>query len=241
MSTVIELDDPTTWPTGLRSAVARTVTDARRAEPFPSDLHLTDTELWNIRDALDGHRVLLFHAARLLPGEIEDILAGGLQMLDERLIERKITEAASRDYITDSQARMLIAERAPLDGSAGRRAAQVCAIPSLRALDYGVHGVLPLMTQWGGEAIYRAHERDALGPLLRSLGQPAIVAFSAPALRATDLWFPRLEAVVVSISLGLVDANADVFLRSAVPASDIRGVWLLGMPEYDAHPILPRQ
>ena len=238
---VIEIDDPAGWPESLRRAASSAAASARGTTDNTVDLRLGDVDLWHLRDALAGQEVLVFHATRLLPHEVADIARDGLRALDLDLIVRKIDSAVARGHVTADDARTLLADHAKIDGSAGNRAGQVCATVSLRALDRNVHGVLPLLTQWGGEVIYQAHTRGPLARKLTNLGQPALVAFVAPALRDGDSWFPSIESVVVGAALGLPDANADVFVCSDVAPEDVRGVWAPGSPDYDAHPLLPRQ
>jgi hypothetical protein len=241
MQPAIEIDDPKTWALNLCSAVSRAAAKLQGTAAFPGDLRLDPWDLSEIRDALAGVRVLLFHASRLVPHEVDDIHRSGLKRLNAELIEAKVRAALAKGYLTASEAHDLHAHHAPLDGSTGHRAGQVCAIASQRQFDDNPHGVLPLLTQWGGEALYWSHQQHSpLTPTLERLGTPAIVALEAPAIRCGDSWFPDLEALLVATALGATDVGADVYLRSDVPAADIRGVWSPGTPEYDVHPFLPR-
>lgn len=231
---LVEVDERWTWPDALLSVVSDMA--GRYADAlYTQDVSLSEDDEMAVRRELVGVKVAAYHATRLLPAEIEDILRGGLRMLDEELLEDKVRGARECGALTPLEADAVLAGRMPLDGSSGRRVGQVCAVAPRRGLDVVARGLAPLLSSWGGEALYFRHEFTPLGEKLRRVGVPAIVALAVSADGANDLWFPGLPALLVGAHLGLDEVASDVFVRRAAPASDVLGVWTPGHPDYEWH------
>lgn len=239
MPHAIDVDDPTAWPSDLRGEVAAVAERLVGTTEHTSDLEVTNQDESVIMCSLAGVDVRLYHATRLLPHEVDQIRHEGLRVLDVDLINEKLDGALRAGMLSVAERTQLASTHAPIDGSAGRRAAQVCAVLTPHAFSHDVHGVWPLMSSWGGESIYWAHERTPLGARLTQIGSPAIVVFTAPAA-LDDNYFPSLAKALVAAVLGLPDVNADVFLHEPVPPERIENIWTPGIDEYDQWPDLPR-
>lgn len=239
MANVIDVDDPNTWYSGLQSAVAAVAERLVGTTEQTSELAITDLDEFEIVTSLAGVDVRLYHATRLLPHEVDQIEHEGLRMLDAHLISDKLDGAVRAGMLSVAERAQLASTHAPIDGSAGRRAAQICAAVTPYAFSHDVHGVWPLMSRWGGESIYWAHETTPLGALLAQIGNHAIVVFTALVAR-DDNYFPSLARTLVATVLGLTDVAADVFLHAPVPPERIEGIWMPGSDEYDQWPDLPR-
>jgi hypothetical protein len=92
---------------------------------------------------------------------------------------------------------------------------------------------------WGGEGL----NGGPLGgqPWNLTVGQPRIVVAQIDlsiSHRASPS-YPPLANVFVASLLDLGGCYVDVFLRSAVPASDILEIWQPGDPAYNRYPHLP--
>ncbi len=236
----ISVDDGSTWPNRLTDAVREAAEQLRDTTQYTVDLRPTSAMLADLQAALDGLRVTVFHACRLLPHEVEDIRREGLAFAKSELFARKVRQAVGSGDLSDDHAARLLATTMPLDGSAGTRADQVCAAATTFAFREDPHAVLPLLTSWGGEVLYFAHERDELGSVLRQLGRPAVVEATVPALAVNDLWFPDLEACLIGATLGLGDVNADVFIRTTpVVATDVTAIHTPGSEWWAQFPGLP--
>ena len=236
---VIEADEPATWPSALTDAVRHAADRLRGSTEYALDLDLASDEEAAIGVALAGVDLRLYHSTRLLPHEIEQVRSEGLRLLDDALIAEKLAAAVDGGHLTRVEADQLAAEHAPTTPE-GHRAGQVCAVLSTWSFTNDVGAVWRLVTSWGGEAIYWAHEHTPLGTRLASIGTPAIVVHTAPAARRGDLYFPPLARALVGAALGLDEVNGDVFLFAPVPPSAVEAVWVPGTPEYDQFSQMPR-
>ncbi|WP_448062257.1 hypothetical protein [Cellulomonas hominis] len=237
---VAVVDDPATWSSALTAAVSPVADRLSGTTRHPLDLAFTQLEDYSITDALAGAEVRLYHSTRLLPHEVEQVLAVGLRTLDADLIYDRLDQAVATGHLTRAEADELAATHTPLDRPSEVRAGQVCATATTWSLTHDPGAVEPLMTRWGGEAIYWAHGHDHLGARLGSIGTPAVVVFHAPAHRLGDDWFPPLPRLLVGAQLALDGVDADVFLRAPVSAGAIEDVWLPGDPKFDRFALLPR-
>jgi hypothetical protein len=237
--TLLDVEVPRTWPAALVGAVDEVI---RRglADPGASSLWVGDEGEGLVAHAASGAMVRLFHATRLLPHEVVAVRTHGLRLLDDSLVTEKLDAAVAAGVLAEAEAEYLSRHRAPLDGRSGRRAAQICAAATTRGFTDEPHAVWALLSHWGGEAIYWAHERTPSEARLRSIGTPAVVVFGAPIGRPADDWYPSLAALLLAARGGDARVNADVFLRSPVGAEDIEAIWLPGSAEYDRFPALPR-
>lgn len=235
----IDVERPSTWPAALGEVVAA-VAPRYAGTQFAGDIWLTDHEAAAIEDELAGLDVVGYHASRLLEHELEAIAREGMPLLDRAFLERKVASARDRGHLTEKEARILLAEHAALDNRTMNRAGKVCAVVPRGSLDSDPGGVAQLLAYWGGEALYWAHEKSALGPTLRRIGCPAVVAVRIPAVRGADYWSKDVPALLVGVAVGAEEVLAEVHVRTAVPPTAVVAVWTPGHHEYDRHRALPR-
>ncbi|MCB2178133.1 MAG: hypothetical protein KQH57_20180 [Actinomycetales bacterium] len=237
---LIDIDEYGTWPAGLERTVRSIAERYEGAGSTSSDLWLGDDERTKIEFALDGVSVRVFHATRLLPFEVTGIRREGLKLASGEMFASKVSDAVACGVLSHDEGEELIRSAMPLDGSAGARAAQVCASAGTAVYRDDPHGVRPLLESWGGEVLYFAHEHDALGKRLRHLGTPTVIELSVPAVRPHDLWFPGVEQCVVGAVLGFADVGADVFIRAdAVAPREVLAVHQPGGAWWARFPRLP--
>ena len=102
-------------------------------------------------------------------------------------------------------------------------------------------GFWRLLTRWGGEALYWAHENTPVEDRLRALGRPAIVVARLRFELGNDHHIrPSLAQAFVGAALGLPEAGCAVFHRAPIPGDQIEALWHPGDPAYDRHVHLPR-
>lgn len=85
---LVDVDDPSTWPTPVRDFVSRF-----NADPG-------STQAWagveadpSLVDLLAGHELLAFHSTRLMSHEVVDVRRRGLRLLDEQSTGERIAAA----------------------------------------------------------------------------------------------------------------------------------------------------
>lgn len=97
----------------------------------------------------------------------------------------------------------------------------------------------PLLTMWGGEAVYMYAEPEAV-PRLRGLGSPSIVVVDLPLSAAECHMYPGLSTALGAHLARLPGLGSSMHYMADVPASAVVYVWQPGRTEYDRFPDLPR-
>jgi hypothetical protein len=235
--TLVDLDAPSTWPHAVLEWAQAQAAALSGSTEFTCDLsnELIEREA-EFRALFDGTKMLVYHCTRLLDWEADDIRRAGLVPLTRDLVERRIDQAERRGVLDAGEADRLRRSHTFALGEEDGRKDQVCFVAGREGLDdSGIHYLVNL---WGGEGIYWAHADDPDPP---TEGRPAIVVAAIDVSdRGRELRFdPALPKLFVGILLGTRDNYADVFLQTAVPASDIIDIWQPGHPEYNRLSNLP--
>jgi hypothetical protein len=215
----------------------------RGTTEITSDLEIGLDGDTSFRDALAGHPLRAYHCTRLLDHETQDIRERGLRLLDNDLAASRLDGALASGAISPEEHDHLLANTVFAHRNSSGRLAQVCAVAGRDAFDEHVRGVWPLLSTWGGEAIYWAHDRKPMKERLARIGVPTIVVLDLDLDAPTPsrhLFFPDLEKVFVGVVLGLEGHSCDVFYHLGVPPTSIVDIWQPGHSEYDRHPELPR-
>lgn len=236
----IDVDQQATWPeTTFRWAhdQAKRLSGSTK---FLADLAIPLEQEDEFRETFGGRKLLAYHCTRLLTHEAEGIRSAGLRVLDQQLVQVRIAEAMAHGELPAAARSRAETGNVYEIGNEEGRTGQVSLIFGRRVFDDDPSGCVPLLTQWGGEAM-RGGPGDA--PELKSVGRPAIVVAQLDIGRRHDdpYTFPPLSKLFVGSVLGLGEQIAETHYRRPIPREDILGVWQPGHPEYDRHTRLPRE
>lgn len=181
MSTpLLELGQPNNWPKELRQVIEslRPVFKAWEQDRPEKSARVFDEAMQQLGDALTPFVIRGFHFTRLTDGEAEKMRTTGLKALRPDLIERRLAAQVERGTLTAEQAARLLKTNQVRDANRVGKT-WFCFYPPC---DAHVSGVRPLLEHWGGEALYNLNAGDpVLGPVLRSIGRPALVQAQVPA------------------------------------------------------------
>lgn len=195
-------------------------------DPYTNELSVPlEQEEW-VRDALSECWLRAFHCTRLLPHEVEMILRQGLRALSAELLADRIAAARETGAISDDEACVIQNSHVFAVDEERNRDAQVCLTLSRQELLRDSHSVLPLLSHWGGEAVYKSSAATLLSPKLKTMGSPAIIPLRISVSRnaAKSVFYPSLHKVFIGSALGLSNYDADVFYHASIPAAQIDGV-----------------
>ncbi len=239
---VVDPDDPGTWPSAVRKLAERSAAVLDGSASCAADLPVPSEAAESFMELIGDGLLRAYHCTRLLAEEAADVRRRGLVPLSAALVESRVRAACGASYLTAAEAGALVSGSALAAGSERGRLAQVCAVAGRSLFDGDPGAAELLLSVWGGEAIYWAHERTALGARLRSLGTPSIVAVNLRLTAHTRApkFFPPLARLLVGQLLGLPESWGDVFYFGPVAAEDIEAIWQPGYREYDRHEFLPR-
>lgn len=241
----IDIDDPGTWPEGVRRHVEIVADRLEGTTEYTSDLEVRPEEEDEFRATLLlGHRLVAYHATRLLDEEVESIRTRGLVRLSEVLVEERIERAYDLGVLTDDERDELLGGNLfQRPGGTAYREDQVCLFISREVLNHSVAGIWSPLTRWGGEGIYFGVYSDEVKMgTLRALGRPAVVE---ALLDLADGWethqvSPGVLRSLVGKVLAFEDYSASVLYRAPVLPEHIVSVWQPGDEFYGAHTELPR-
>lgn len=243
--TVIDVDDPGSWPDDLRGVVSK-LADAQGSPEYLDEIDLPDDGKDEFQELMRGRIVRAFHATRLLEHEIANIRSDGLAPLTEALIERRIEDAVAAGDLEQLAGEALLHGNALKSRRNEIRADQVCLFLSDRVMRDEVGGIWKLLTIWGGEGINFTHVGNDHKEDLR-IGQPAIVValldLSGNTIRY-NCW-PELRRVFVGRWLGFgvnkeSRFGASLYYYGAIPGNRVEDILIPGHPAYDRYPDLPR-
>ena len=203
MKLAVEIEDIESWPKEFRkeavknksllisyhkeySRISRLCEDdiISRVHP-PHNEH--ETEYRALADSLESillkHNIVGYHCTRLTAREMTSITEGGLKILTQELVQRRLDDALndghlSKKHISDLRNNEILKEN--LDNKHGGRTGMIWFCPNRSSLkEYS--GVYRLFRSWGGEAVYRGHENDdPLSQAIRQVGTPCIVKCALP-------------------------------------------------------------
>lgn len=239
----IDVDDRSTWPDDIAIAATQLAGSLRGSTRYISDLAISPEEEDRFRERLKGRRLGAYHCTRLLDHEISVVREVGLLPLTASVVAQRIELACQEGAISSIERDLLLeshvfrlGNKTEIDG----RRDQVCLILGAAVFDDFPDAVTPLLSSWGGEAIY-VYALDR-GQLLASLGKPTIVR---AAIDLTEGWrvhlvAPDVARLFVGAVLGLSDRTADVFYRAPVEPEYVLDLWQPGCHEYDRFTELPQ-
>jgi hypothetical protein len=204
---LISVDDPTTWPAAVHEWVNPYADTLLGTTSHTSDLAVPIEREDELRALLARYKLIAYHCARLLDHEVEGIRVHGLRPLTHELVVERIERAHEHGHLSEAE-RGLLRERNVFGiNEAEYRENQVCLVLGRDGLDDT--GVVPLMSRWGGEAIYMVDPDSEASPAF--LGRPTIVvtAVDLSVIHTVSPTFPSLGRLFVGTVLGTEQRYAD--------------------------------
>ncbi|MFC3706262.1 hypothetical protein ACFOOL_16050 [Devosia honganensis] len=185
---VLDLTRPALWPAELLDALDEHKALFAAWERGDGSIsgQAYDRAIYSVTSALQPYVVKGWHCTRLTEHEISHILAEGLQLPDETMLQSRIDRLVIQGVLTDEIAAQLKAKNQSADWNRAGRLWFVGYQPGLA----GRSGIGRFFRHWGGEALYNYHEGNPDTSLvLQRIGIPCIVeaAFPVPSLRPHGL------------------------------------------------------
>lgn len=217
-SRIVDVDDRTTWPSRVAEIVNDWAARLRGTTEYTGDLDVHPDHDEEFRKLFAGLVLRAYHCTRLLPLEVWAIREFGLRPLSADLVRDRIALAESSAAISRDFADELRGCHVFATNEARNRQGQVCLILSRQVFQDSISGCIPLLSTWGGEALYKSSRAERLRPRLCTIGAPAIVValldFNLESAR--HLVFPEMQKIFVAAALGLRPRHADVLFRAPV-------------------------
>lgn len=242
MSCLIDLDDKGTWPSSVVAVVEEYAERLRGSTKYTPDLDIDSDDERRMDAVLRGHRLLVYHCTRLLPHENGMIRTAGLRLLTHELVRDRIDQAHAHAHITDDEREAFHDSHVFAAGGHRNRENGASVIVGTWPFHGRPHACNPLLSIWGGEAMYMSGERIN-EQRLRQLGRPSIVVaqllFDPPERIAS--YSRTLLRAFVGTRLGLEEPSTQLHLREPLLPEEIADVWHPGDPNYDRFPGLPQR
>lgn len=161
----LQIDRPEGWPGELEKVLAKTA-------PLP-----IDNKIPIIQAALKKFTITGWHCTRLTDNEVEQIRAQGLQPSSAETLEKRLREIAAEGIIGEEVQEQLLAENwAKKENRAGK--IWFCFYEPYKTDEDGIGR---FFSYWGGEALYRLHERNTTtGSVLAQIGKPRVIEVELP-------------------------------------------------------------
>lgn len=237
----MDIDDRASWPPAVMEQIQRWSADYGGTARYAVDLLVPLEAELRFRELFAGRLTRVYHCTRLLSHEVQMIRERGLRPLATDLINERIYAAEDTGQISPETASALRAGHAFAVGTAKGRRNQVCLVLSHRVFCIEPGSCEPLLTTWGGEAVYKTSSAQ-IRQILERVGRPAIVTalidVSGPTVRSS--FHPALHKAFLGSFLGLEEYWADVFFRAPIPPQQIESISQPGDPWYDDFDKLPR-
>lgn len=174
---IFDYDQPDTWPGDVCSfldANQAVLADWFGAQRFVSPYQY-DEIIRQLYAVLRNHEILAWHSTRLTETEIARILAEGMELPTTETLIRRIDAAMTQGAFPQAIAAQF-KRRHQADSPTRQN-----RIWFLFTRPHHDDGIQDFLRFWGGEALYAAIDRDPqLGPVLRSVGMPAVVEAAIP-------------------------------------------------------------
>ncbi|CAD2245832.1 hypothetical protein [Xanthomonas arboricola] len=177
---LLDVSNPASWPEGLQQVIERLRPMFRAWEQDRPEksAEAFDEAMQQLGAALSPFAIRGFHFTRLTDDEAAGIRTSGLEVLSTDLIARRFAAQVEQGALTTDQAAHLLKTNQVGDANRSGKA-WFCFYPPCEAHESGVR---PLLEHWGGEALYNFNAQNpVLGPLLRSIGRPALIQARVPA------------------------------------------------------------
>ena len=174
---IFDYDHPETWPADVVSFLddhRAVLDDWLGAQCFASPYRY-DEIIRELYAVLRNHEILAWHSTRLTEREITRIVAEGMELPTVETLMRRIDAAEAQGAFPQAIAQQFKGRH---QADSPTRQGRIWFLFTRPHHDDGIQDFLRF---WGGEALYAAIDRDPeLGPVLRSVGAPAIVEAAIP-------------------------------------------------------------
>jgi hypothetical protein len=179
VTTIIDLEKPTTWPAILTDylEVHRSLFLDWESGSYTVKASDYDRAVYKLQDILQQFELVGWHCTRLTETEMVVIKADGMQLPDVAMLHRKLDALVDSGVISTVLASSF---RATNQAHEKSRAGMVwfCFYPPRLA---GESGINRFFRNWGGEALYNSHEDDPeTCTVLRGIGTPCLVEAVVP-------------------------------------------------------------
>lgn len=228
-----DITDPETWPTQVRQALeaARETFDVWFNDRPAKSAKAFNRAYAALVDVAKPNAIRGWHCTRLLDREVQAIKENGMEVLTPNLVQRRVNSAVLHgDLVSAVGARLIAAHQARSQYRIGQLWFIFDDTPSEDAVER-------LLRQWGGEAIYWAHEADQeVAPILRRIGRPCLVEAIIP-VSSLHPQFGLVEALVKNdlMTSGLLDGiprGFEGYCDRNLPSQFIQQIWLHPDPEF---------
>lgn len=213
----IEFADRRTWPPALKALWSK-------YREFDEE-DLWDMPAARFHEALSGRPVVLYHATRMTPREVEDVRTNGLRLLTPELAQERIENAVLDGHLTPDEGRFYATSRCAR--SENRRGRVWCFADrrGLREVGSTIH----LLRIWGGEGINQAwNTRSEESRRLWDVGLPTVIVVAIDAA-----WPERMNPGWMSALV--LGQGADVMFTRPIPAECVQAVHHPGSDFWSRH------
>lgn len=239
------LNDENTWPDEIVEYLEEHDSTFRKWEecsegPIPHDEVLAqviaeyESAIEGLRAKLSNYELLGYHCSRLTASEIDEIITNGMLLLNKEMLSKRIQMLHNSGLIEAP-----IAERLQKKNQADAycRAGMLWFCFSTYLLQRQSL-VGRLFSSWGGEALYRSHERDPeTDPILRQIGIPCIVeaeiSISTTRQKTTLCQMLARQSLINRKFLTREPVGHEDCTLRPVPASSIKRIIKLGDSEFE--------
>jgi hypothetical protein len=213
-SHLVDLADPRTWPAAVAALLG-----ADPSEELPRPRHDSPTMRRSVNESLelqvralmDGRSILMYHATRLIPAEVEVIRAEGLRLQTLDLRREKLHRLVAGGVLTESEA-ALWEQHGPVFSSGHEaRTNELCVVAPIQMFSESAEGFVDLLHDWGGESLAWAaakpgragddSRRDEIRSMLNRVNSQSAPAVVEVAIPPADL--PRFPFVIEVMSARL--------------------------------------
>lgn len=237
----IDLGAPLTWPpevTAIVDDVASTISrrdgGAVLSQTPACDLDWRgpddDADLeQRVRAAMSGRHILVYHATRLLPHEVDWIKNQGIGPLSRELRAEKLERAAATyPHLVTADDVLLVMNSGPLSWESHHqvRVGQLWVVAPIDAFAQS-NGFETLLGDWGGESIAWAAEgqtpvAEACRSVIDELNAVSVPSIVELGVDPQNLnWWTDIWKVLVGRLLGAREAWNEWIITSHVPAGQV--------------------
>jgi hypothetical protein len=179
MNTVISLNDVQSWPSDLLQYLDahHSVFFGWAADDGRPDASTYDSAVYGLVEALQPFALMGWHCTRLTDAEASKIIDDGMELPNAAMLAERIDALVRGGLMTPAIAANLKANNQAHDQYRAGRVWFCFFPPSIG----GESGIGSFFRFWGGEALYRSHDKDpARSKVLQRIGIPSIVEAEVP-------------------------------------------------------------